>query len=102
MPDTKAIWQYETSPHFSDAERAALRVAQGAGHAPVEVTDKDFDELKKHFDNNQICEIVSVISLFGFLNKWHATLATDLEASPMAVFQKLGPIPDSQSIPPKE
>lgn len=86
----KAIWEYDTSPLFSDAERAALRVAQGAGHAPVEVTDADFDELKKHFDDNQICEIVAVIALFGFLNKWNATIATDIESSPMAALKKLG------------
>jgi alkylhydroperoxidase family enzyme len=87
----KAIWDYETSPLFSDAERVAMRVAQGAGHAPVECTDADFEELKKHFDDNQICEIVSVIALFGFLNKWNATLATDIESSPLAALQKLGP-----------
>ncbi|NKB45491.1 MAG: carboxymuconolactone decarboxylase family protein [Alphaproteobacteria bacterium] len=87
----KAIWEYETSPLFSDAERAAMRVAQGAGHAPVECTDADFDELKKYFDDNQICEIVSIIALFGFLNKWNATLATDIEANPLAALQKLGP-----------
>lgn len=87
----KAIWEYETSPLFSDAERAAMRVAQGAGHAPVECTDADFDELKKHFDDNQICEIVGVIALFGFLNKWNATLATDIEANPLAALKKLGP-----------
>ncbi len=87
----KAIWDYENSPLFNDAERAAMRVAQGAGHAPVEVTDDDFAELKKHFDDNQICEIVSVIALFGFLNKWNATLSTDIEASPLAALQKLGP-----------
>lgn len=87
----KAIWEYESSPLFSDAERAAMRVAQGAGHAPVECTDADFDELKKHFDDNQICEIVSVIALFGFLNKWNATLATEIESNPLAALNKLGP-----------
>ena len=87
----KALWEYETSPLFSDAERAVLRVAQGAGHAPVEVTDADFDEMKKHFDDNQICEIVSIIALFGFLNKWNATIATDIEANPLAALKKLGP-----------
>ena len=87
----KAIWEYETSPLFSDSERAAMRVAQGAGHAPVECTDADFDELKKYFDDNQICEIVGIIALFGFLNKWNATLATDIEATPLTALKRLGP-----------
>ena len=35
VPDAKeqALWEYETSPLFSAAERAALRVAHGAAHA---------------------------------------------------------------------
>lgn len=87
----KAIWEYEVSPLFTNAERAALRVAQGAGHAPVQVTDADFDELKKHYDDNQICEIVAVIAMFGFTNKWNDTLATEIESTPLASLKKLGP-----------
>jgi uncharacterized peroxidase-related enzyme len=79
-----AAWDYETSPLFSAAERAALRVAQGAGHAPVEVTDADMAALKKHFDDDQIAEIVGVIALFGFLNKWNAVIGTEIESAPAA------------------
>lgn len=78
----EAVWEYETSPLFSDAERAALRVAQGAGQVPNAVTDADFAELHKHFTDDEIVEIVAVISLFGFLNRWNDTMATELEASP--------------------
>ena len=86
-----ALWDYENSPLFSDAERSVLRVAQGAGHAPVDVTDAEFDDMKKYYDDNQICEIVSIIALFGFLNKWNATIATDIESNPLAALKKLGP-----------
>jgi uncharacterized peroxidase-related enzyme len=78
-----ALWSYETSPLFSDAERAALRVAQGAAQVPNAVTDADFAELKKHYTDAQIVDIVAVISLFGFLNRFNDTLATKLEASPI-------------------
>ena len=44
-----ALWQYDTSPMFTTAERAALRVAERAGRVPNAVTDADVDELKKHF-----------------------------------------------------
>ncbi|MEL7028460.1 MAG: hypothetical protein AAGL49_04450 [Pseudomonadota bacterium] len=30
-------------------------------------------------------EIVSVIAMFGFLNRWNSTLATELEAAPAAL-----------------
>jgi uncharacterized peroxidase-related enzyme len=77
-----AAWDYLTSPLFNDAERAAMSLAQAAGHAPVEVTDEHFAELRKHYDDDQVVEIVGVISLFGFLNKWNAVIGTDIEDAP--------------------
>ena len=41
-----------------------------------------FEQLKKHFTDRQIVEIVAVISLFGFLNRWNDTMATTLESQP--------------------
>src|SRR6266581_1363445 len=85
VPEAKedALWEYETSPLFSAAERAALRVAQGAAQAPNAVTDEDFAELKRHYSEAQIVDIVAVIALFGFLNRFNDTMATELESSPI-------------------
>jgi len=77
-----AIWEYETSPLFSDAERAALRFAQAGAQVPNMVTDDDVEALKKHFTSFQIVELTSVISVFGFLNRWNDTMATTLEEEP--------------------
>ncbi len=79
-----ALWEFETSPLFDDAERAALRVALGAGQVPNAVTDADFDDLKAHFDEAQIVELIAVMSMYAFLNRWNDTLATELESSPLA------------------
>jgi uncharacterized peroxidase-related enzyme len=79
-----ALPEFETSALFSPAERAALRVARGGGQVPCAVTDAEFAELRQHFDADQVIEIVGVIALFGFLNRWNALLATDLEASPLS------------------
>ncbi len=78
-----ALWDFETSALFSPAERAALRVAQGAGFTPNAVTDADMAELRRHFDDDQVVEIVAVIANFGFLNRWNDTMATELEQSPL-------------------
>ena len=78
------VWEFATDPRFSAAERAALSVAQGAASVPNGNTDADFDELRKHFSSDEILDIVGVVSLFGFLNRWNDTLATELEASPLA------------------
>jgi uncharacterized peroxidase-related enzyme len=76
------VWSYETSDLFSDAERAALRLAHHAALVPNASTDDDFDELRRHFDDGEIVELVTMIALFGFLNRWNDTLATDLETKP--------------------
>ena len=79
----EAIFEYETSPLFSEAERAALRMAQCAGSVPNAVTDADMEALKRHFDEDQIVELVGVVCLFGWLNRWNDTMATPLEERPI-------------------
>lgn len=76
------LWMFETSDHFDDAERAALRLAFHAGSQPNVATDEDFADCAVHFDDAQISAIVATISLFGYLNRWNDTMATDLEDSP--------------------
>lgn len=83
------ILLYETSPHFTAAERAALDVAYKAAQVPNAVTEKEFDELHKHFSESEIVEIVAAIALFGYLNRWNDTMATDLEQYPAGVAQNL-------------
>ncbi len=83
VPDDKlaAIWEFETSPLFSDAERAALRIAVTGGQCPAFATEEDMAELRRHFSEEQVVEIGSVIALFGFNNRWNALMATDIEPS---------------------
>jgi len=77
----RALWDYPTSAQFTPAERTALAIAQAAGVTPNCVTDEMRDELARHFTASQIVEIVAVVSLFGFLNRWNDTMATELEKS---------------------
>jgi uncharacterized peroxidase-related enzyme len=78
------VWDFDNSDLFSEAERAALRVAQGAGLTPNAVTDGDMADLRRHFDDEQVVEIVAVIANFGFLNRWNDTMGTELERSPLS------------------
>ena len=77
-----AILSFEESPLFSGAERAALALAFAAGSVPNESAPRHFERLREHFTDRQIVQIVGVIALFGFLNRWNDTLATELEATP--------------------
>jgi len=79
------VWEFENSDLFSDAERAALRLALHAGVVPNMAEAEDFDELRRHFDEGEIVEIVATIALFGYLNRWNDTMATDLEDRPAEV-----------------
>ena len=72
-------FEFETSELFTDAEREALRIARDAALVPNEVTDEHFERLRDHYADDEIVEIVSVISLFGWLNRWNDTMATTLE-----------------------
>lgn len=74
-----ALWDYETSDLFTEAERAALSFAQNAASVPNMVDDAEMATLKTHFDEDQIVEMLAVVSWYGFLNRWNDTLATELE-----------------------
>ena len=84
-----AVFEFETSPLFSAAERAALRVAWHGALQPSAVTDDDIAALTQHFSQPEIVEIVAVLSLYGFLNRWNSTLDTELEAPPADFAQSL-------------
>lgn len=83
-----SIWEFETSDLFSDAERAAIKIGLKAGTLPNDVSNEDFAELEKHFDEGQIVEIVATIALFGYLNRWNDTMATQLEELPTKVTER--------------
>jgi uncharacterized peroxidase-related enzyme len=77
-----AVWEFKTSDLFTPAERSALNLALAAGQQPNATTDEHFRDLERHFSGRAIMEIMGMISLFGFLNRWNDTLATELEDVP--------------------
>lgn len=83
-----ALWVFERSALFNEAERVALELALAAGQVPNAVDDALFLRLRAYWTEEQILEIVGVISLFGFLNRWNDTLATPLEEHPVDVAKR--------------
>ena len=73
------VLSYRTSELFTPAERAALDLAAAAASVPNGVTDEHFAKLRNHWDEGQIVEILAVVALYGFLNRWNYSLATQLE-----------------------
>lgn len=79
-----AIYEYRTSELFNDAERAALDFALAAASVPNGVTDQMYAELSEHWSDEEIVEILGVICMFGVFNRWNDSMATTLEAEPIA------------------
>ena len=76
------IWEYRTHPAFSEAERAALDFSLAASQVPNAVDETIKERLYAHWNEGEIVEMLGVIALFGYLNRWNDTMATTLEDSP--------------------
>ncbi len=71
-------WDFENSKLFSMQEKIALRFVIAASTSPTNT--RFFErELKANWSEEDILEIVSVIALFGFLNRWNDVMGTTLE-----------------------
>jgi len=77
-----AIWEYRSSPLYSEAERVALDFALAAGAVPNAVDAELFSRMRQHWSEDQIVQILGAVCLYGFLNRWNDSMATDLEESP--------------------
>lgn len=73
------IWEYRTHAAFSDAERAALDFSLAASLVPNAVDAEIKKRLYEHWDEGEIVEMLGVISLFGYLNRWNDSMGTTME-----------------------
>ena len=72
-------WNFENSSLFSEAEKVALRFTTAASSVPVSTSQELEQLLQHHWDETDILEIMSVIALFGYLNRWNDVMGTSLE-----------------------
>ena len=79
------VWNYAKSPHYSVRERLAMDFALAAASQPNAVTDTLFAQLQQYWSDEEITEVLAVVAMFAFLNRWNDSMATTLEASPTAV-----------------
>jgi len=73
------VWDYKTHNAFNEAERAALDFSIAASIIPNNVNRDIQNNLHKHWDDGEIVEMLGVISLFGYLNRWNDSMGTTLE-----------------------
>ena len=73
------IWNYKTYSAFTEAERAAFDLSIAASSVPNAVDDEIAENMRKHWNEGEIVEILGVIALFGYLNRWNDSMGTQLE-----------------------
>ena len=73
------IWEYRTHPAFNESERAALDFALAASQIPNAVDEDLQQRLQDNWNDGEIVEMLGVISLFGYLNRWNDSMGTSIE-----------------------
>ena len=73
------VWEYRTHAAFSEAERAALDLALAASSVPNAVDEALQARVREHWDEGEIVELMGVIALFGYLNRWNDSMGTSIE-----------------------
>ena len=73
------IWEYRSHAAFSEAERVALDFSLAASQVPNTVTPELKERLHQYWNDGEIVEMLGVISLFGYLNRWNDSMGTSIE-----------------------
>jgi AhpD family alkylhydroperoxidase len=71
-----AVTAWRETPYFTDAERAALALAEAAtrlADRPDPVPDEIWDAAADHFDEKQLAAIVLMIAITNLFNRLNAT-----------------------------
>src|SRR5436190_19640584 len=71
-----AVAAWREAPYFTDAERAALALAEAAtrlADRPDPVSDEIWDEAAKHYDEKGLSSIILMIAVTNLFNRLNAT-----------------------------
>jgi alkylhydroperoxidase family enzyme len=71
----QALWNFDRSDQFTEAEKAAYRFALAAGSCPNAVTADHHADLRAHYNDQQIREMMAVVGMSGFLNRYSESVA---------------------------
>ena len=73
------IWEYKSNAAFSESDRAMFDLAIAASQVPNGISEEIKARAKKFFSDGEIVEILGVVALFGYLNRWNDSMGTELE-----------------------
>ncbi len=66
--------EWPQRPDFTPAEKAALRLAETVTRDAHAVTDEMFAELRGHYSEGEIVELLCAIGLFNYFNRFNNAL----------------------------
>ena len=72
------LWDYARSERFTAAERAALAAAVAMTREPRAMPDAVWNDLRRHFDDGEIVEIICTIGLFNYFNRVNNALQVEI------------------------
>ncbi len=73
------LGNYRKSPLFSLRERLALELAERMTYTGRRVTGRFFSRLKRHFTDEELVELASIIALENFRSKFNPVFAIDAQ-----------------------
>jgi len=72
-----AIADFDTSPLFSEREKAALAYAEAVTDSGRRPASKHFEQLRRHFDDDAIVELTALIAFQNLSSKFNAALGVE-------------------------
>lgn len=83
------IWSFRESDLYTAAEKAAFEFALAASSVPNAVDDEISAEINKYWDEGEVVEILGVVALFGYLNRWNDSMGTTMETGAVDAGERL-------------
>jgi alkylhydroperoxidase family enzyme len=59
---------------FSEVEKVALELAERVTRDPHEVDDSFWNDVRRHFDEGEVIELLAAIGLFNYFNRFNDAL----------------------------
>ncbi len=72
-----AVAQYQTSPLFSPAEKAALALAEEMTQTPAEVSDATFAAARAHFSDVQLVDLAATVAIENYRARFNRAFAVE-------------------------
>ncbi len=84
-----AVFEFESSPLFTERERAALRLGWHGALQPNAVSRADVEAAQEHFSEHPLVAFPAEGALCGLLTRWNASMATARAEGPRRFAEEL-------------